>query len=566
MKTSFFTFLGQVWTHLIRPYWTSNERWMAIGLLGGHVLLMGLYIAITVQLNYWNNDFFTALQELNKEAFFRLLGTFSILASFAIVFYTSKFYLLQNLEIRWRKWMTAHLIEHWTKEKRYYALQLQGDGSDNPDQRIADDIKQFIDNSLNLSLSLFEQIVTLFSFLGILWALSGTLHIPLGSITLSIPGYMCWGALLYAILGTILSFYFGRNLIGLNYEHEKREANFRYGLVRFRENVEGIAFYQGETTEKNILASRFNHVAENFYAIIRRMLVMNSWNSFYGQLQYLFPFLLAAPRFFTKEITFGGLTQTLSAFNQVSSSLSFLITNFPLLTSWRATTNRLLEFKLSLENIPPSPLAYVNHKNEDIDVTCDHISLPLGAVLKKDLELTFKRGEDTLITGPTGVGKSTLARVIAGLWPYGKGEVKLPSSSALFLPQKPYMPLGSLEEVLRYPASLVSQEEICQALDSVGLSAFKTRLHEVNDWARVLSLGEQQRIGVVRALLAKPLWLFMDEATSAMDEASEAHLYRLLRKRLATTTFVSIGHRESLKALHAREIWLGEVSELSVAV
>ncbi|MBI2707407.1 MAG: ABC transporter ATP-binding protein/permease [Proteobacteria bacterium] len=566
MKPSFPAFLRQVWTHLIRPYWTSEERWIAAGLLGGHVALMGLYIALTVYLNYWNNDFFTALQELNKSAFFHLLGIFCILACFAIVFYTSKFYLLQNLEIRWRTWMTQHLLQHWMKDKRYYTLQLQGDGSDNPDQRIADDIRQFIDNSLNLSLSLLEQTVTLFSFLGILWSLSGTLHIPLGSLTLSIPGYMCWGALLYAIFGTFVSFYLGRSLIGLNYEHEKREANFRYSLVRFRENMEGIAFYQGEGKEQRILASRFEHVAENFYAIIRRMLAMNSWNSFYGQLQYLFPFLLAAPRFFAKEITFGGLTQTMSAFTQVSTSLSFIITNFPLLMSWRATTNRLLEFKVSLENLPPSPLVYTKHQKEAIEVACDHISLPLGSVLKEDLKFTFKRGEDTLITGPTGVGKSTFARVIAGLWPYGKGDVKLPSSSLLFLPQKPYMPLGSLEDVLQYPASKASQEDIYEGLDSVGLSGFKSRLSEVNDWARVLSLGEQQRIAIVRVLLAKPQWLFMDEATSAMDEASESHLYRLLKSQLQDTTFISIGHRESLKALHTREIWLGDTPALSVAV
>ncbi len=566
MKTSFFAFLGHVWTHLIRPYWTSEDRWIAAGLLGGHLALMGFFITITVWLNYWNNDFFTALQELNKEAFFRLLGIFCILAFFAIVSYMIKLYLLQKLEIRWRKWMTLHLIEHWMKDKRYYTLQLKGDGSDNPDQRIADDINQFIDKSLNLSLSLFQQAVTLVSFLGILWSLSGTLHIPLGSFTLAIPGYMCWGALLYAIAGTCLSFYFGRSLIGLNYEQEKREANFRYTLMRFRENGEGIAFYQGENAEQKVLATRFDHVAENFYGIIRRMLVMNSWNSFYGQLQYLFPFLLAAPRFFTKEITFGGFTQTLSAFTQVSSSLSFIITNFSSITSWRATTNRLLEFKMSLETLPPSPLVYVTHKGEDIEINCAHISLPLGPVLKEDLTFTFKRGEDTLITGPTGVGKSTFARVIAGLWPHGKGKIKLPSSPFLFLPQKSYMPLGSLEEVLQYPSSKAPETEICEGLEAVGLGAFKPRLSEVNDWSRVLSLGEQQRVAIVRALLTKPQWLFMDEATSAMDEASEAYLYRLLKKQLPETTFVSIGHRESLKSLHTREIWLGDVAPLSVAV
>ncbi len=553
---SHFKFLGQVWTHLIRPYWTSQDKWIAMGLLGGHLALMGLFIYITVRLNYWNNDLFTALQNLNSQAFFHLLGVFCILAFFAIIFYMLELYLLQNLEIRWRQWMTHHLTETWMQEKRYYILQSKGDGTDNPDQRIAEDVYQFIDRTLNLSLGLLQQAVMLVSFLGILWSLSGALTIPLGSFTLSIPGYMCWGAFLYAVAGTFISFYLGQNLIYLNYEKERREANFRYSLVRFRDNVEGVALYQGEDVEKGIFTNRFNHIVENFHAIIRRMIIMNSWNIFYSQVQHIAPFLLAAPRFFVKEITLGGLTQTIGAFTQVSSSLSFIITNFVGIASWRATTNRLLEFKLNLESLPPSPLVHSAHEKDAIHLDCDYISLPHGTILQEGLQLIFKKGEDTLITGPTGTGKSTLARVLAGLWPYGKGEINLPRSFFLFLPQKPYMPLGSLETVLQYPAGKASSQELNDTLKAIGLSAFIPRLEEINDWARVLSLGEQQRIAIARALLTKPQWLILDEATSAMDEASEALLYGLLRQRLPETTFISIGHRESLKALHAREIKL----------
>jgi len=565
MKTSRFTFLRQIWTHLIRPYWTSEDRWIALGLLGGHLALMGFFIYITVRLNYLNNDLFTALQEFNSSAFFRILGTLCIVAIFSILSFTLKFYFLQNLEIRWRKWMTQHFVNSWMQDRRYYTLQLKGDGTDNPDQRIAEDISQFIYKSLNLSLGLLQQIVMLISFLGILWSLSGTLYIPLENMTLSIPGYMCWGAVLYAIASTFFSFYFGRSLVHLNYENEKREANFRYSLIRFRENVEGVAFYQGENKEKDIFASRFEHIVENFYVIIRRMLVMNSWYNFYDQFRHIFPFLLAAPRFFAKEITLGGLTQTLSAFQQVSYSLAFLVENFTSIATWRATTNRLLEFRQNLDGIAPSPLVHTTHEKEAIHLVCDHISLPHGSLLKEDLRFSFQKGEDTLITGPTGVGKSTLARVIAGLWPYGKGQIKIPSSSFLFLPQKPYMPLGSLEAVLQYPASQASTKDLYDALDAVGLGAFKPRLHDVNDWARVLSLGEQQRIAIARALLTKPQWLILDEATSAMDETSEAHLYRLLKERLPQTTFISIGHRESLKAHHIREIRLEEMSSLKKA-
>lgn len=554
MRTPPLAFPKEIWTHLIRPYWTSSERWRAYGLLGGYLTLMAGFIALTVRLNYWNNDFFSALQNLDMNAFLSLLLVFCGLAFLSIMFFTFKHYLLKNLEIRWRQWMTDYFLQKWMENRRYYALQVEGHQTDNPDQRIAEDIQSFIRLTLSLYIGLLQNFIFLLFFLNILWTLSGTLRVPLGSMVFPIPGYMCWGAFLFALFGTACSFYVGKGLTKLNYDHEKTEANFRYSLVRFRDNMEGVALYQGEALEQIILKERFKAITENIYATLRKMLAMNTWLSFYSQIQPLIPLLLAAPLFFTKVITFGILMQARAAFQHVSHAFSFIVENYADLTFWKATTTRLLEFNKLLSEGRRPGLTPTVHAKEAIEISCDSLQLPHGGILKANLHFTVEKGIHTLISGPTGTGKTILARAIAGLWPYGQGEIRLPSSPLFFLPQKPYLPLGSLKEILQYPGLEVSLEELCQGLDEVGLPTFKSRLGEVNEWSRILSLGEQQRIAILRVLLKKPLWIVLDEATSGMDERAESHLYQLLKQWLPQATLISIGHRESLRGFHSQEI------------
>lgn len=544
---------------LIRPYWTGPERWVALRLLAVVVGLNLGEVYISVLLNKWNNDFYNALQTLDKPAFLAALGRFSWLAFLFIVVAVYKIYLNQLLRLKWRRGMTDRLLGDWLANKRYYRLQWNRDTADNPDQRIAEDIEQFIGLTLGLSLGLLSAVVTLFSFLHILWGLSGPLDMTIAGQPLHLPGYMVWVALLYALAGTWITVRLGRPLVGLNFEQQRREADFRFSLVRLRENSESIAFYQGEEWERAHLARRFGLIYQNFLALMRQQKKLTWFTAGYSQIAIIFPILVASPRFFAQKIQLGGLMQTASAFGQVQGSLSYIVDSYTSIATWKAVTQRLLGFQQALEE-PKSDSPALPDPTCHRQLTTRNLRLfrPDGRLLLESINLDLGTGDSLLITGPSGAGKSTLLRALAGLWPFMEGEIQLPAPErCLFLPQRLYLPLGTLREALSYPShDPLSPEMMATALHHCGLKAFMPHLDETTAWTARLSPGEQQRLGFARILLRRPDFVFLDEATSALDEPAEAALYRLLQQHCPQTVIVSVGHRSTLREWHQRHLSL----------
>jgi putative ATP-binding cassette transporter len=547
---------------MIRPYWSSEERWAAWGLLLLVVALTLGMVYFSVLFNQWNNTFFTALQDRNNTVFLQQLIRLSWLVGLTIFFAVYQLYLSQMLEIRWRRWLTERYLRAWLANGAYYRMQLVAGETDNPDQRIAEDVHLLISHTLTLLIGGLRALVTLVAFVAILWALSGTLTVSLGGSSLTLPGYMVWAAILYAIAGTWLTHWIGRPLVRLNYDKQRCEADFRFGLVRFRENTEGVALYGGEADELRGFRGRFEAVATNWWDIMRRQKRLTYFTSGYEQAAWIFPSVVAAPRYFQGELTLGGLIQTIGAFSQVQASLSFFVQSYKQIAEWCSVVERLSGFERALEHVRIQAATGGGVRRADGDVT--HLTvegvdlyLPDGQPLIANVNLSLLRGDTVLLGGASGSGKSTLFRAVAGIWPFGRGEIRGPRDRhVLFLPQKPYLPIGTLREVVSYPmpAGGVDDVTLHEALGAVGLSGLAGRLGEAGHWALQLSPGEQQRIAFARALIQKPDWLFLDEATSAVDEATEARLYRLVRERLPGTTVFSVGHRATLRSFHSRQL------------
>jgi len=550
-------FLRQAWD-LAWPYWKSEEKWSAIGLLVAVVVLNLITVGLNVRFNTWYNDFYNTLQEYDWAQFWRQLAIFGVLAFLFIVVAVYSLYLRQILHIRWRRWLTDRFLRNWLGNQSYYRLQLnQVTTPDNPDQRISDDLDRFATITLALSLGLLSSFVTLVSFLSILWTLSGALTIPLGGgAAIHIPGYMVFAALIYAVGGTLLTRWIGYPLIQLNFDQQRYEADFRFSMVRLRENAENVAFYGGEARELDSFQARFARIIANWWGIIKRRKKLTWFTTGYTQLAIIFPLMVAAPRYFAKAIQLGGLMQIVSAFGQVQEALSFIISSYTEIAEYQSVVRRLSGFQERLNEIAadrevPQPIEIERH-GPGVEVDMLDLNLPDGQLLRPNISLAASPGESLLITGASGLGKSTLMRAIAGLWPFGRGRIRVTDGRCLFLPQRPYLPLGTLADALVYPHSAREppRDSLVDALRAVGLPELVDHLDEEANWALRLSIGEQQRLAFARVLLARPEVVFLDEATSALDEAAEMTLYRVLRDASWRPTIVSVGHHGSLRRFH----------------
>jgi len=524
------------------------------------VLLTLAMVYLTVLLNQWNNAFYSALQDKNIAAFRGQLFKVTWLITIFIFLAVYQVYLNQMLEIRWRRWLTDRYLGAWLTDGAYYRMQLQATETDNPDQRIAEDVQLLAAHTLGLFTGGLRATVTLVTFIAILWGLSGSLTVTVAEFAIRLPGYMVWVAVLYAILGTWVTDWLGRPLVRLNFDRQRYEANFRFSLVRFRENTEGVALYHGEADEFRGFRERFEDVVRNWWGIMLRQKRMTYFTSGYGLGAWIVPSIVAAPRYFRGELGLGGLMQTSQAFQQVQDALSFFVQSYKEIAAWRAVVERLAGFERTLERVrlqTASGFRRVEGRASHLSVVGVDLYRPDGQILVANVNVSLRRGDTVLLTGASGSGKSTLIRAIAGIWPFGRGEIRAARDARiLFLPQRPYLPIGVLRDVVSYPmpAQGVDDGTLREALEVVGLTELAARLDEAAHWAQRLSPGEQQRIAFARALVQKPEWLFLDEATSAVDEATEARLYRLMRERLAETTVFSIGHRTTLHAFHARRL------------
>lgn len=550
--------------HLITPYWNSEEKKSARLYLAAIITLTIAAVYMTLLLNEWFNSFYSALQNYDSGAVYRGLLRFTGLAFAHIAFAVYSYYLQQRLALRWRKWMTKNYLAKWTGQQMYYRLEMFSQGTaDNPDQRISEDINLFTARTLSFMSGLLRSATTIVCFIFVLWNLSEILSFSAAGQEFHIYGYLVWTALAYSVLGTWITHKVGHRLVSLNYLQQKLEADFRFSMVRLRETAESVAFYNGAAKEESFLSNRFVTLLRNTLFIIKKQKQLSWLTNSYAQIAIIFPFVVAVPRYLSQNISLGGLMQIANCFGKVQDAMSYFVDVYASLAEWQSCAERLLSFDKHIAAIEKETEeksgSLVREETHDrlrlADVT---ISVPAMDENKRTREIissascTIKSGEHVILKGPSGSGKSTLLRTLAGFWPYVKGHISMPApSEMMFIPQKPYIPMGTSAEAASYPLETADEEILSPLLVECGLSHLMEKTDTEADWSHILSLGEQQKLAFVRVFLRKPKWVFLDEATSAMDEETEEKMYRLLTA-LPGTTVISIGHRSTLDKWHNR--------------
>ena len=547
-------FFRDVW-YLTKSYWQSEEKKKAFFLLGCIIALTLGVVYMLVLLNQWNNSFYSALQNYDAKKIFDELIHFSWLAAIYILLAVYSYYLQQTLILNWRRWLTTRFIDIWLQNKTYYNLQMFGKDTDNPDQRISEDVRQFVEMTLSFGIGILKAFCTFASFVVILYNLSGSLSFTFMGKTWTINGYMLWASLLYSVIGTYITHIVGRKLVKINFIQQKYEADFRFSMIRLRESAESVAFYRGEAQEGSVFKQRFKMLLDNFWKLVNKQKQLVFLNSGYSQIAIIFPFVVAMNRYLTKEVTLGGLMQVASAFGRVQDSLSYFVDMYSSIAQWQAVVMRLTCFGHHMHDVyQQAELFHVERfaAADVVEVNNMQINLPDGKPLLENISFTLHPGHNVLIKGVSGSGKSTLLRAISGIWPFVDGKIFLPERDKLmFIPQKSYLPLGTLRATLNYPGNKpIDDTELIYLMDLCQIGYLKDKLDLEADWSHVLSVGEQQRLAFVRAHIQQPQWLFLDEATSALDEDTEANMYSLLQERLQQTTVVSVGHRSTLNKYH----------------
>jgi putative ATP-binding cassette transporter len=517
-------------------------------------------VALAVRLNFFSRDLFNSFQDRNAEAFwYQLLWIFVPLATVHVIVALTETYLGYVLRIRWRAFLNEIYVSEWLGDSTHYRMQLTQTEADNPDQRIAEDLRKYVETTYSLSISLLGQSATLVSFVAILWTISRGFTLP--GTDYEVPGLLVWVCIAYAVLGTWLTHLIGRPLIALNFQQERYEADYRFSLARLREYGEQIALLEGEPAEKERLVGRFAQIIQNYMAIVRRYLKLQTFTLSYFQANVVVPYLITAPYFFAGKISLGQMQQTVGAFSRVETALTFFISAYTTVADYKAVIDRLTTFEGAITSVQAASgsrqLGMAQGDAQELRLENFAVALPDGRQLIRPTDLALRPGESTLLTGPSGSGKSTLFRAIAGIWPFGAGRVVTPrGATMMLLPQRPYIPIGTLRGAVTYPGMQGTYDDaaIKDALRAARLPQLADRLDEERFWTQTLSLGEQQRLAVARALLAKPDWLFLDEATAALDEPTEEAIYAMLREMLPGATIVSIGHRSTLHGFHDRRI------------